>query len=239
MICRAYDSVRPIWDAAPLDSIASTAAEKAARAPRVSRRTLSHLQCTGNRLGDTVVTQSCGVSIPVPVMLFLGMNTISLTVDTWLIAISLHEHCLHNLSCLVHSVYAGLWQQESCCGVAHHTCLTASMTRRRHCEHCTTPQTLLAGGVSSTQLMSSSLCTTRVVKTEDLMQRRHKRVAVASMQSCCAMQKVGTFNNSHILTDRGRMQQFCFCFFGGGGEGGGWGRSLEQSCSPHLSALTA
>ena len=44
VIWRAYDSVRPICDAAPLDSMARTAAEKAARAPRVSRRTLNHLQ---------------------------------------------------------------------------------------------------------------------------------------------------------------------------------------------------
>ena len=44
VICRAYESVRPICDAAPRASMARTAAEKAARAPRVSSRTLSHLQ---------------------------------------------------------------------------------------------------------------------------------------------------------------------------------------------------
>ena len=84
VLCNSLNSIegilshagQPIWDAAPRDSMASTAAEKAARAPRVSRRTLNHLSeyyvsaCIGAGLDtsslaerDLVSVCSCDVSV--------------------------------------------------------------------------------------------------------------------------------------------------------------------------------
>ena len=50
---RAYDSVRPIPEALPRCSMASRAAERAARAPRHSNRMLSHLRIRDQRDAGT------------------------------------------------------------------------------------------------------------------------------------------------------------------------------------------
>lgn len=60
---RAYDSVRPIPEALPRCSMASRAAERAARAPRHSNRMLSHLRWIRDRRVAGTETHHCSPAL--------------------------------------------------------------------------------------------------------------------------------------------------------------------------------